>query len=55
MDVAFKIFDEQGESKFSIEKVNVEASGGQVSDTKVRGKIVDMSGKSHSGAICASK
>jgi len=55
VDVAFKVFDEQGESEFSIEKVNIDASGGQVSDTKVRGKVVDMSGKSHSGAICASK
>lgn len=48
VDISFSIFDDFGEKSFSLEKINVEASGGQLSDTKVRGAVVDMMGQQHS-------
>lgn len=53
VDVVFTIFDGNNESKFNISKVDIEASGGQLATTKIRGEIVDMMGKSHlGGGLC---
>ena len=54
VDLVFTIYDQNSESKFSISKIDIDASGGQISDTKVRGKLLDMMGKINSGnKICA--
>ncbi|VAX32903.1 hypothetical protein MNBD_NITROSPIRAE01-1393 [hydrothermal vent metagenome] len=54
VDISFTIFDENSESKFSISKVGIESWGGQLANTKIRGKIVDMMGKTqHGRVLCA--
>lgn len=54
IDVSIKIYDQNGESKFSVEKVDIESSGGQIADTKIRGTIIDMMGKTRDGgSLCA--
>lgn len=45
VDIAINVYDENNEKSFSLEKIDIEASGGQLTDTKIRGKLVDMSGK----------
>ncbi len=55
VDVVFTVFDGNNEVKFSLSKVDIAASGGQLAATKVRGNIIDMTGKEHvSGGLCGS-
>jgi uncharacterized lipoprotein YajG len=49
VDISITIFDKNGESNFSINKVDIESGGWQFANTKIRGKIVDMMGKTQHG------
>jgi len=55
VDIIFTVFDDNNEAKFSLNKIDIVASGGQLAATKVRGNIVNMMGKEHlSGGLCGS-
>ncbi|MBL4608551.1 MAG: hypothetical protein JKY01_12090 [Pseudomonadales bacterium] len=48
------ICGDSNESKYSLNKIEVRSSGGQLANTKIRGKIVDMMGKTQDGSrLCA--
>ncbi|HEX5486006.1 MAG TPA: hypothetical protein VFX23_08410 [Limnobacter sp.] len=49
LDLSITVFDDQNESIFSIDKVDVASTGGQLTDTAIRGTIVDMMGKTRHG------
>lgn len=54
VDVNFTIYDANNESTFSLSRIKVESKGGQLADTKIRGVIKDMMGKTQNGsALCA--
>lgn len=46
VDVSITIYDENSESKYSLSKVGIKSSGGQLTSTTIRGTIKDMMGKS---------
>lgn len=51
VDVNFTIYDANNEASFSLSRVKVESSGGQLADTKVRGVIKDMMGQTQNGGL----
>lgn len=51
VDVNFTIYDANNEAGFSLSRVKVESSGGQLADTKVRGVIKDMMGQTQNGGL----
>mgnify|MGYP000848359336 CR=1 FL=1 len=51
VDVNFTIYDADNEASFSLSRVKVESSGGQLADTKVRGLIKDMMGQTQNGSM----
>lgn len=54
VDVTFTVYDANNESNFSLSQIRVESTGGQIADTRVRGIIKDMMGKTRNGsALCA--
>lgn len=53
VDVTLTVYDNNQESQYSVSKVDIESSGGQLAATSVRGEIKDMMGKTNHGrAIC---
>jgi hypothetical protein len=54
VDISISIYDDSNESIYELSKIKIESSGGQLTDTKIRGKIVDMMGKTKDGTnLCA--
>ena len=51
VDVTFTLYDADNEASFSLSRVKVESSGGQLADTKVRGVIKDMMGQTQNGSM----
>jgi hypothetical protein len=52
VDVSFTVYDKTNEEKFSMSKIDIESSGGQISTTSVRGKIVDMMKNAKGRSLC---
>jgi len=42
VDLTFKIYDANGESEFTLEQIELEGEGFQITDTKIRGRVLDM-------------
>lgn len=51
VDVNFTIYDANNEASFSLSRVKVESSGGQLADTRGRGVIKDMMGQTQNGGL----
>jgi hypothetical protein len=52
VNVSFTIYDKTNEEKFSMSKIDIESSGGQIATTSVRGQIVDMMKNAKGRTLC---